>query len=65
LAGAVAAGGLASRDVLRVTGLPLRAPNEDEVARMADEARHGTGPVEGTAYELFPELPPPGAGATG
>lgn len=39
LAGAAASGGLASRDVLRVTGLELRPPAEDELSRLADDLR--------------------------
>lgn len=64
VAGAVAAGGMASRDVLRVTGLPLRPPNESEVARMADELRTEPPPPDVGVLDAFaePTRPPEGGG---
>lgn len=51
VAGAVAAGGLASRDVVRVTRLALRPPAEDELARLAGELADDMHPEP----EPFPE----------
>lgn len=59
VAGAVAAGGMAGRDVVRVTNLPLRSPNEDELNRMASEIHDR--PVGDMDEDLarFTALPPP------